>query len=406
MSPWLSVVGIGDDGLDGLSPAARAAIEQAEVLVGGKRHLSMLASDEREQLVWPSPFDGSFSQLDSYAGRAVCVLASGDPNCYGVGTKLVEKLGLDAVQIIPAPSAYSLACARLGWNLAEVDTLTLHGRPLELMHAYVLPGARLLILSADGGTPARIAALLCARGYGSSAVTVLEHMGGTHERLRSHTAQSWPDLNIANLNTVAVQCTPSADALLLSRTPGLPDDAYRHDGQLTKREVRSMTLAALSPVAGQLLWDVGAGCGSVAIEWMRATGGGRAIALESNPARIKMITENAASLGAPTLEIVHGKAPAALAGLPRPDAIFIGGGVTGEGLLDACWSALKPGGRLVANAVSVEGEQSLAAWQQRHGGSLTRIAISRAESIGRFKGWRPLMPVLQYAAGKHQEDRS
>ena len=406
MTRWLSIVGIGDDGLDGLAPVARAAIEQAEVLVGGKRHLSMLPADGREHLVWPSPFDSDFAQLDNYRGRPVCVLASGDPNCHGVGTKLVEKLGLDEIRMIPAPSAYSLACARLGWSLAEVDTLTLHGRPLELMHSFIVPGAKLLILSEDGATPARITALLCARGYGQSRVTVLEHMGGAKERVQSHTAQSWPDERVADLNTVALECVASGDAKLLPRTPGLPDDAYEHDGQLTKREVRCVTLAALSPVAGQLLWDVGAGCGSVGIEWMRAAARARTIAVESNAARCQLISANAAALGTPMLQIVHGDAPRALADLPPPDAIFVGGGVTSAGMLDACWSALKIRGRLIANVVSVEGEQVLATWQQSIGGSLARIAISRASAIGRFQGWRPLIPVSQFAVTKGAENLS
>lgn len=405
MTRWLSIVGIGDDGLDGLAPVARAAIEQAEVLVGGRRHLSMLPSDGREHLAWPSPFDADFEQLDNFRGRRVCVLASGDPNCHGVGTKLVEKLGPDAIRMIPAPSAYSLACARLGWSLDEVDTLTAHGRPLELMHSFIVPGAKLLMLSADGATPARIAALLCARGYQQSRVTVLEHMGGAKERVRSHTAQSWPDERVADLNTVAVECVASGDAKLLPRIPGLPDDAYEHDGQLTKREVRCVTLAALSPVAGQLLWDVGAGCGSVGIEWMRAAARARTIAVESDAARCQLISANAAALGTPMLQIVDGDAPRALADLPPPDAIFVGGGVTSAGMLDACWPALELGGRLVANVVSVEGEQVLAAWQQRIGGSLARIAISRASPMGRFQGWRALTPVSQFAVTKGAESR-
>ncbi len=333
----------------------------------------------------------------------MCVLATGDPSCHGVGTKLVEKLGLESIQVIPAPSAYSLACARLGWNLADVDTLTLHGRPLELMHAYVQPGAKLLILTADGTTPAQIAALLCARGYGQSPLTILEHMGGSEERIRAKPAQAWRDDAFASLNTVAVDCTPSPEAVLLARVPGLPDNAYEHDGQLTKREVRSMTLAQLAPVAAQLLWDVGAGCGSVAIEWMRAAPRARAVAIESDASRVRFIASNAAALGTPALRIVHGDAPAALAGLPTPDAVFIGGGITGDGVLDLCWRALNPGGRLVANVVSVEGEQTLADWQQRVGGNLTRIAVSRAEPVGRLKGWRPLMPVSQFAVTKAKD---
>lgn len=400
MTPWLSVVGIGDDGIEGLSPAARAAIDQAEVLVGGRRHLAMLPADERERLEWPSPFDVSFPQLDEVRGRAVCVLATGDPNCHGVGTRLVEKIGLEELRMIPAPSAYSLACARLGWNLAEVETLTLHGRPLELLNAFVVPGARLLVLSADGSTPARIAGLLTGRGYGASGITVLEHMGGPDERVSRHAANAWPDERVASLNTVAVECVAAPDAPLLPRSPGLPDDAYEHDGLLTKREVRAVTLAALAPVPGQRLWDVGAGCGSVAIEWLRAAGRGDATAIERDPDRVRRIASNASALGTPRLDIVRGEAPRALADLPRPDAIFVGGGITAEGLLDACWPVLRAGGRLVANVVSVEGEQILGRWQRDLGGTLTRLAVSRAEPVGRFHGWRALAPVTQYAVTK------
>ena len=401
MSPWLSVVGIGEDGLDGLSPAAQAIIKQAEILVGGKRHLAMLPEDGREHLAWPSPFDSQFEQLEAYRGQAVCVLASGDPNCYGVGTALAAQFGADALRVLPAPSAFSLACAQLGWSLAEVETLTLHGRPLALLHAYLAPGARLLILSEGSATPALIASLLCARGYGSSHMTVLEHMGGVKQRIESRTAETWPDSDGADLNSVAIECVASAAATLLPRTPGLIDAAYENDGQLTKREVRCMTLAALSPVVNQLLWDVGAGCGSVGIEWMRAARQTRAIAIENRTGRCRLIAANAAALGTPSLQIVHGDAPQALAGLPAPDAVFIGGGVSGAGVFDTCWAALKNGGRLVANVVSVEGEQMVTRWQQTIGGSLTRIAISRAEPIGRFQCWRPMMPVLQFAVSKN-----
>lgn len=302
--------------------------------------------------------------------------------------------------MVPAPSAFSLAAARLGWSLAEVETLTLHGRPLELLHPSVLPGAKLLVLSEGGGTPGRVARLLCERGYGESRLVVLEHMGGAREEVHEGTAADWAEREIADLNTIAVDCVAGPEAALLPRTPGLPDAAFRHDGQLTKREVRAATLAALAPVPGQRLWDVGAGCGSIAVEWMRAAPRAEAVAIERNRERVAMIAANASALGTPKLEIVAGAAPAALEGLGAPDAVFIGGGLTTEGLLEACWSALQPGGRLVANAVTLEGEQALVAWRSRIGGDLVRIAVSRAEPVGPFTGWRPLMPVTQFQAQK------
>jgi precorrin-6Y C5,15-methyltransferase (decarboxylating) len=328
------------------------------------------------------------------------VLATGDPLAYGIGSTLVRRVPIEEITIIPGASAFSLAAARLGWILAEVDCLTLHGRPLALLEPYIQPGAKLLLLSNGPETPAAVAARLLARGAGKSAMTALAHMGGSQESRISASAEDWGDPEVPALNTLAVDCRLDAGAPLLPRVPGLPDEAFRNDGQMTKREQRAVTLAALAPVAGQLLWDVGAGCGSIAIEWMRAAPRARAIAVEHNKARIAMIAENAEALGAPQLQIVEGKAPAALEGLAPPEAVFLGGGLSTPGLIDACWTALKPGGRLVANAVTLEGEQVLTAWQSRAGGRLTRIAVARAEAVGPFRGWRPLMPVTQLSAVK------
>ncbi|MGE5765922.1 MAG: precorrin-6y C5,15-methyltransferase (decarboxylating) subunit CbiE [Bacteroidota bacterium] len=398
--PWLSIVGIGEDGLAGLTPPARALVDDAEIFVGGERHLAMLPKDDRERLAWPSPLSALLDEIESRRGTRVCVLASGDPLWYGVGVSLLKRIRRSEISILPGRSAYSLAAARIGWPLAEVDCLTLHGRPLSLLHPYVQPNAKLLILSEDAATPAAVAALLAARGYGDSRLTVLEHLDSDRERRLEGTAAAWSANDVADLNTVAVECVASPDAPLLPRTPGLPDEAFRHDGQLTKRELRAATLAALMPVAGQLLWDVGAGCGSVAIEWMRAAPRARAVAVERKAERRAMIAENADALGAPALKIVAGEAPAALGGLEAPDAVFVGGGVSAPGVIETCWQALKPGGRLVANAVTLEGEAALLAWHHGKGGGLTRYAIARAEPVGPFQGWRPMMPVTQYAATK------
>jgi precorrin-6Y C5,15-methyltransferase (decarboxylating) len=389
---WLAVVGIGDDGLDGVSPAGRRLIEGAETVIGGLRHLSMIPGEDFARLIWPSPLSKGVDRLMRLRGRKTCVLASGDPFDHGIAATLARRIPADEMIVIPAAGAFELACARMGWARAEVETLSLHGRPLATLHAFVQPGARLLILSENASTPAAVAGLLCQRGYGGSKITVLEHLGGPLER-----RGAWDDPLIADLNTLAVECVADPGAPLLPRTPGLPDEAFHHDGQLTKREVRAATLAALAPVPGQLLWDVGAGCGSIAVEWMRHHPTCRAVAVEPRRDRLALIAANAEQLGCPRLTIVDGKAPDALTDLPAPNAVFIGGGLTTPGLFDACWNALAPGGRLVANAVTIEGEQVLTSAYSRLGGGLTRIAISRAEPVGPFSGWRPLMPVTQLA---------
>jgi precorrin-6Y C5,15-methyltransferase (decarboxylating) len=268
------------------------------------------------------------------------------------------------------------------------------------MRPAIVPGARLLLLANDGATPMAVAKLLTELGYGPSRLTVLEHMGSPEERRIDGFAQDWSVAKTEDFNTIAVECVALLHAVRQSRLAGLPDEAFDHDGQLTKREVRAATLAALAPLPGQLLWDVGAGCGSIAIEWLRSGRRMRAIAVERSEARRGMIERNCVALGTPALKIVGGEAPAALAGLPAPDAVFIGGGLSMTGLAEACWEALKPGGRLVANAVTVGGEAALFAAHARWGGDLTRIAISRGETIGPHLGWRPLMPVTQYAVEK------
>jgi len=397
---WITVVGIGEDGLEGLAPAVRPLVDQAEVLIGGERHLAMLPADGRERLAWPRPLKDIFPLLEARRGRRICVLASGDPYCYGVGTTLARRYGAEALRVFPALSAFTLACARLGWSTAEVEGLTLHGRPLALLEAYLQPGTRLLILSEDGGTPGQVAELLRARGYGASRLVVLERMGGPAERRTEATAEAFAPGPIDPLNTVAVECRAAPGAAVLGRVPGLPDAAFRHDGQLTKREVRAVTLSSLSPAPGQLLWDVGAGSGSVAIEWMRSHPRCRAVAIEPRPERLALIAENAQALGTPKLGVVAGRAPAALDGLEAPDAIFIGGGIDGEGVFAACWEALNPGGRLVANVVTVEGEARLAHLHRDLGGDLVRLAVARVEPVGPFRGWRPLMTVTQWRLQK------
>lgn len=399
-TPWLAIVGIGEDGLDGLTPAARTLVDTAEVLVGGTRHLDMVPNGAAERMTWATPLSDTVDAIAAHRGRRVTVLATGDPMSYGIGVTLARRWPAAEMTILPAVGAFSLASARLGWPLAETATITLHGRPLETLNLHLAPGARILALSDSGATPAEVAALLCRQGYGPSRITVLEHIGGPRERLVEGRADAWDEPRGADLNTVAIACVAGQETAILGRVPGLPDDAFVHDGQLTKRETRAATLAALIPLPGQMLWDVGAGAGSVAIEWLRGAPASAAVAIERRPARVDMIARNAANLGTPNLKIVHGEAPAALADLPAPDAVFVGGGVNTPGLVEACWAALAAGGRLVANAVTMEGEAALVRWHGELGGAMTRIAVSRLQPVGPYHGWKPLMTVTQLAVHK------
>ena len=398
--PWLSVVGIGEDGLNGLSGVARAAIDGAHILVGGARHLAMIPADSRKRIVWASPIDTTIREIGSLAGQRVVVLASGDPMWFGIGATLRRNFDGAVMRIVPAPSAFSLAAARLGWPLHEVDCLTVHGRPLARLRAFVQPGARLLVLSHDGATPAEAAAMLTDMGFGPSVLTALAHLGGAEEERVAATAAAWGTRRVADLNTLAIECIAGLNAKACARVAGLPDEAFVHDGQLTKREVRAITLAALAPMPGQHLWDVGAGCGSVAIEWLRAARTMTASAIERDATRARMISDNALALGVPELAVITGEAPAALAGLAAPDAVFLGGGFTAPDLIETTWGALKAGGRMVANAVTLEGEGALARARSTHGGELVRLEFAHAESLGSYTAWRPKLAVVQWRTVK------
>lgn len=392
MSPWLTVVGIGEDGFKGLGRNARHALLGATRIVGAQRQLDLLPSCIRgERQLWPSPF--SLAPVLGLRGTAVCVLASGDPMLFGVGASLARQLPPEEIQVLPFPSSYSLAAARLGWPLQDVVTLSVVARPISALNAQLSSGVRLLVLSNDGSSPAAIAGLLRERGFGPSRISVLEHLGGPLERRIDGTANDWNDPLLADLNLLAIECRAEAGTPRLSRLAGLSDAAFRHDGQLTKRDVRAMTLARLAPVPGELLWDVGAGSGSIGIEWMRAHPSCRALAIEADDGRQQLIEHNREVLGVPGLQLIRGRAPQALAGLERPDAIFIGGGVTREGVLQTCWEQLKPGGRLVANAVTLQSEMTLMDWRERHGGELTRIHIAQAQPLGEFDTWRQALPI-------------
>jgi precorrin-6Y C5,15-methyltransferase (decarboxylating) len=375
-------------------------VEAAEVMVGGERHLAMMEGHPAERLVWRRPIEATLADLAALRGRRVVALASGDPMWFGVGELLCRHFDRAELRVLPAPSTLSLICARFGWGQSSVEALSLHGRPFAILHRHLAPGARLVALSQDGDTPNRIARTLVERGFGPSRIRVLEHLEGAKERIVEDLAASWRPDRFAALNAVAIECAAEGSASVKSQAPGLPDEAFASDGMLTKREVRAATLARLAPLPGQCLWDIGAGSGSVAIEWLRAARNGRAIAIERDPGRCALIEENAERLGTPELEVVCGRAPERLAGLPEPDAVFVGGGIGTPGLLEACWQALRPRGRLVANVVTLEGERALLEWHARHGGELVRIAVSRIEPLGPHHAWRPLMSVTQLALEK------
>jgi precorrin-6B C5,15-methyltransferase / cobalt-precorrin-6B C5,C15-methyltransferase len=392
----VTVVGIGADGWAGLAEPGRAAVRGAEVVLGGPRQLALVAGHtDAEARAWPSPLLPALPALFAgLRGRRVCALASGDPMHYGLGATLARVLG--PVEVLTHPSSIALACARMGWAAESVEVVSAVGRPLAAVRRVLAPGARVLVLSEGADTPGELAALLADDGWGDSALTVLEQLGGPAERRLDGTARDWAHPPGDPLNLVALTCDGPGRAL----TPGLPDDAFDHDGQLTKREVRAVTLALLGPRRGELLWDVGAGNGSIALEWLRAHPTCRAVAVEPDPTRAARIAANADALGVPGVRVVEGRAPEALDGLPAPDAIFIGGGVTADDVLPRCWDALPAGGRLVANAVTVESEGVLGAARARLGGELTRLSVARAAPVGGFTGWRPAMPVTIWSVAK------
>jgi precorrin-6B C5,15-methyltransferase / cobalt-precorrin-6B C5,C15-methyltransferase len=394
---WLSIVGIGEDGVEGLSATARALISLAEIVFGGRRHLALVASLIRgASRPWPSPFDGAADEVLAQRGRQVCVLASGDPFHYGVGAVLARNIDAREMNVIPSPSAFSRAAAQLGWSLQQTVLLSLHGHSLDLVRPHLQPGARILALTSDGDGPGALAKLLSESDFGASQLTVLEALGGPRERIHRTSAAAFDLVAIDPLNTVAIEVDAAPGARVLARTAGLADSLFEHDGQITKREIRAVTLSSLAPRRGELLWDIGAGAGSVAIEWMLADPAMRAIAIEQRADRAARIARNAAAFGVPGLEVTEGIAPVALSGLAAPDSVFVGGGASDAGVLDVATHALRPGGRLVVNAVTLESEAMLLTRHAAFGGELLRIAISRADAVGTMTAWRPAMPVTQW----------
>jgi precorrin-6B C5,15-methyltransferase / cobalt-precorrin-6B C5,C15-methyltransferase len=398
---WLSIVGIGESGLEGISPAARALIAQASLVVGGRRHLSLVAGAVNgETLVWPSPPQAAFPAILARRGTPVCVVATGDPFFYGIGSLLAAGVPPEQMICLPGASSFSLAASRLGWAVQDCALVTLHGRTLERIIPHLQPRARILALAWDQTTPDQLAQLLVRHGAGDTRITVCEAMGGPRERLRSARADDFTLDHIDPLNLLALELTAAHRARLIPLAPGLPDSWFEHDGQLTKQDVRAVTLAALAPRRGEVLWDIGAGSGSVGIEWMLADPSNHAVAIERAGSRAARIARNAAWLGVPDLSIVEGSAPGALQGLPQPNAVFVGGGATTEGTISTAWEALPSGGRLVVNGVTIETQAELICRFKTLGGSLKTIQIACVDPIGGFKAMRPAIAVTQWSVIK------
>jgi precorrin-6Y C5,15-methyltransferase (decarboxylating) len=399
-TPWLSIVGLGEDGLDGLSVAARQLLARAELIAGGRRHLALAASLGRPTLEWETPFAASIPKLLAHRGRRVVALCSGDPFWYGAGSVFAEAVPPGETVVIPAPSTFAWAAARLRWRLEETITLGLHARPIELLRPHLRTGARLIVLARDGASPAQIADYLNGVGFGPSRLTILEGLGGPRERIRTATAAGFAMNDVNSPVALAIDAVAEPGATIIPRVAGLPDEFFEHDGQLTKREIRAVSLSTLAPRGGELLWDVGAGSGAIGVEWLLAHPANRAIGIEAREDRLNTARSNAQALGVPHFDLRLGTAPDALKGLPTPDAVFVGGGAGRDGVLDAVWQALPPGGRLVVNSVTLETEAILIAWHARHGGALLRLSVERAGAIGGLTGWRAAMPIVQWSVTK------
>ena len=403
MSAPLTVVGIGADGWAGLGERAREALRAARTVIGSERQLALLPDElAAQRRLLPSPLQPLLDELAAGVEEATCIVASGDPMLHGIGASLARRIPPDRLAVIPHPSAFALACARLGWPEADVELISAVGRAPDVVTHALQPGRRVVVFATGADGAAQIARVLRERGRGPSRLVVLEQLGGPDERICESTADAWGDGSADPLHTVAIETAMAVGAQPLARVPGLPDHAYEHDGQLTKRHVRAIMLATLAPLPGELLWDVGGGAGSIAIEWLRAEPTAQAVAVEADAERAARIARNASALGVPRLQVHHGRAPEALDALDTgpPDAIFVGGGVAAPDMLERCWNALRPGGRIVSDAVTLEGEQALHAARAAHGGTLLRIELSHAEPLGTLEGWRPQRPVVQWSGRK------
>lgn len=387
--PWLTIIGIGEDGHAGLPDASRAALLRAEIIFGGPRHLELAGAGAKGR-PWPIPFDIDPVLVEK--GRSVVVLTSGDPFWYGAGARIAEHVPRAEYRVIPAPSVFSLVAAHLGWSIQRSICLGLHAAPFERLVPVLHPGAAIIATLRDGAAPAALASWLVARGFGATRVHVLERMGGAQQRVRASRADAFDLTGIEAPVAVAIEV---AGAPGLMRGFGLADELFATDGQITKRPVRAVTLSTLAPRPGEVLWDLGSGSGSIAVEWCLA--GGRAVAVEARDDRAANIAENAKRFGVDhLLQVVVGRAPEVVAGLDAPDAVFIGGGAT-EAMIADLWSMLPPGARLVVNGVTLETEALLAAEHAARGGNLMRIELAEAAPLGRLRGWVPVRPVVQWS---------
>ncbi len=392
-APWLTIIGVTEDGPDGLSAASRAALEVAEIVMGAARHLDLLPGLTCETRTWPVPFADGIAQLLALRGRRVVVLVSGDPFRFGAGSVLARHLESHEWRALPAPSTFALAAAHLGWPLEHVACLGLHAAPLTRLRPHLAPGARLIVLLRDGAAVAELAEWLDDLGFGDSALWVMEALGGPRQRIRETTVAALDFNDIAHPVCVALEV--AGDGAVLSLASGRADGFFAHDGQITKRPMRALTLSALAPRPGEHLWDIGAGSGSITIEWLLSHPSLSATAIEADPTRAARLSANAAALGADRVQVVTGRAPEGLDGLPAPDAVFVGGGLSAA-LLERL-ATLPDGTRIVANAVTLESEALLAAWQARLGGDLLRIELSRAAPLGTRRGWKAAYPVVQWS---------
>ncbi|BCA61495.1 precorrin-6Y methyltransferase [Sphingomonas sp. HMP9] len=392
--PWLTIIGLGEDGADGLSASAKAALADAEFVTGAIRHLALLPDLKSAVEPWPVPFDDGIPRLLTHRGKRVAMLVSGDPFWFGAGTSITRHLAPGEWVAHPAPSTFGLAASRLGWPVEDTACLGLHAAPLARLSRHIAPDRRAIVLVRDGSAAAALARYLCDLGFGRSRLHVLEALGGPRERIRKTTAATLDFDDIAH--PVAIGVVFAGAGAVLPRTSGLPDAWFEHDGQLTKRPIRALTLSALAPEPGETLWDIGAGSGSIGIEWLLAHPSTQAIAFEADPVRAARTESNAAALGVERIRVVQGCAPAALEDHATPDAVFVGGGLS-DALLDALWARLPAGTRLVANAVTLESEAVLARWHGVKGGTLMRIELSDALPLGTRRGWRARYPVVQWS---------
>ncbi len=403
MAVWLNIIGIGEDGMEGLAPPAIKALQNADVIIGGDRHHGLAPEFGKKRIRWPEPFWKVVGTIGEHKGQQVVLLVTGDPLWYSAGSSIANSWPKEEIRFHPQISAFQLACIRMHWPVASVEKVTVHGRPVEQIIPWFLPRARIAVLTAGSEAPGQIARLLTENGFGPSRMTVLGALGGPHETMNENSAERWakndPTAEIPKFHVLCIECIPASGANLLRKSPGLPDAVFESDGNITKCELRALTIAALAPSRGALLWDIGSGNGSVAIEWMRLASDAAAVGIEPNASRRETALRNAKKLGAPKLQLIDGQAPEAMEDLPDPDAVFIGGGL-GEAVIIAALGRLKPFGRLVANGVTLESEKLLIESHSRFGGELVRIAISRAGPIGEKRGWRPLRPVTQWRYNK------